>query len=64
MCNDTITVLNAKLDKASGDDVYRPTIISGVSWFFNTITAVDSSGLRAANQLTLRIPGPQATSST
>lgn len=55
-CDDTITVFNAKLDRDSGNDVYFPTVISGVSWFFNAITTVDSSGLKAANQLTLRVP--------
>lgn len=55
-CNDTITVFNAKLDRALGSDVYHPTVISGVSWYFHTLTNVGNSGLQAANQLTLRIP--------
>lgn len=56
LCKDTITVFNAKLDQALGEDRYYPTIISGVSWFLNVLTAVDGSGLKAANQLTLRVP--------
>lgn len=56
LCNDTVTVFNAKLDQALGADRYYPTVISGVSWFFNVLTTVDSSGLKSANQLTLRIP--------
>lgn len=55
-CNDTITVFNAKLDRALGSDKYHPTVISGVSWYFHTLTNVGNSGLQAANQLTLRIP--------
>lgn len=56
LCNDTITVFNAKFDRDAGDDVYIPTVISGVSWYLNTITTVENGGLRAANQFTLRIP--------
>lgn len=57
LCNDTITVFNAYLDKDRGADIYLPTVISGVSWYLHTVTTVDpSGGLRAANQLTVRIP--------
>lgn len=56
LCKDTITVFNAKLDQALGADRYHATVISGVSWYFHTLTNVGSSGLQAANQLTLRIP--------
>lgn len=57
LCNDTITVLNAHLDKDHGADTYLPTVISGVSWYFHTVTTVDGSGgLRAANQFTIRVP--------
>lgn len=56
LCDQTITVFNAKLDPDTGNDVYYPTVISGVSWFQQTITTVDSSGLKAANQITVRIP--------
>ena len=56
LCNDTITIFNARLDQAAGYDVYYPTVISGVSWYLHTITTVDGSGLRAANQFTVRIP--------
>lgn len=55
-CEETITLFNAKYDSALGYDRYIPTVISGVSWFLQTITTVDSSGLRAANQFTVRIP--------
>lgn len=56
LCNDTITVFNAKLDKSSGNDVYFATVISGVSWFSEIVSNVDSSGLKAANKFTIRIP--------
>lgn len=56
LCEDTITVINGKLDREAGMDVYHATVIAGVSWFFNTVTTVDSSGLKAANQVTIRIP--------
>lgn len=56
LCNDTITVFNSKLDKTVGADTYYPTVISGVSWYLQTVTTVDHSGLRAANQFTVRVP--------
>lgn len=56
LCNETITVFNAKLDTASGMDQYHPTVISGVSWFCEVASAVDASGLKAANKYTIRIP--------
>lgn len=56
LCEDTITVFNAKYDRTAGADVYIPTVISGVSWYLHTVTNVDNSGLRAANQFTVRVP--------
>lgn len=55
-CNETITVFNAKLDDGDGYDVYYPTIITGVSWYCEIASAVDSAGLKAANKFTIRIP--------
>lgn len=55
LCNETITIFNAKLDKDSGNDLYCPTVISGVSWFCETVSAV-SEGLKAANKFTVRVP--------
>ena len=56
-CNETITVFNAKLDEASGMDVYHSTIISGVSWYSDIASSVEGSGgLKAANKFTVRIP--------
>ena len=56
LCNETITVFNAKLDPAVGDDVYYGTIITGVSWYCEIASNVDASGLKAANKFTIRIP--------
>lgn len=57
LCNDTITVFNARLDPDTGVDVYYPTVISGVSWYLHTVTNIDNAGgLRAANQFTVRVP--------
>ena len=55
-CNETITVFNAKLDEDSGYDVYVPTVIQGVSWLCEIASTVDTSGLKAANKFTIRIP--------
>jgi hypothetical protein len=56
LCNETITVFNAKYDDATGYDVYIPTVISGVSWYFSAVTTVGSDGLQASDQYTVRIP--------
>ena len=56
LCNDIITVFNAKYNPATDIDEYIPTIITGVSWFCEIVSNVDSSGLKAANKFTIRIP--------
>ena len=55
LCNETITVFNAKLDTEADKDVYKGTVISGVSWFCEIVSAVDG-GLKAANRFIIRIP--------
>lgn len=56
LCNETITVFNARLDEETGYDVYLPTVIRGASWYCEIASTVDSSGLKAANRFTIRIP--------
>lgn len=56
LCNDTITVFNAKLDQSLDTTVYIPTVIKGVSWYGSMKSTVDASGLKAARQYTIRIP--------
>ena len=55
LCNETITVFNARYDVESGKDIYVPTVIVGVSWFCEIASTVDE-GLRAADKFTIRIP--------
>lgn len=55
LCDETITVINSKVDRAEGKDVYIGTVIQGVSWFCKILSTVDA-GLKAANQFTVRIP--------
>ena len=55
-CNETITVFNTSLDAETGYDTYIPTIIRGVSWYCEVASAVDSSGLKAADIFKIRIP--------
>ena len=55
-CTETITVFNTRLDEETGYDVYVPTVIRGVSWFCEIASTVDSSGLKAANRFSIRIP--------
>lgn len=58
LCNDTITVFNARVDPATGGNVWTATVITGASWFMTDVSTVDASkgGLVAANKATIRIP--------
>jgi len=58
LCNDTITVFNARVDPDEGGNVWLPTVITGASWFATDTSTVDESkgGLVAANKATIRIP--------
>jgi len=58
LCNDTITVFNARVDPEVGGNVWVPTVITGVSWFATDASTVDAGkgGLVAANKATIRIP--------
>lgn len=55
LCNETITVFNVRLDPETGYDRYIGSVIAGVSWFCEIVSAVDK-GLKAANKFTIRIP--------
>lgn len=58
LCNDTITVFNARVDPDAGGNVWKPTVITGASWYATDAATVDASkgGLVAANKATIRIP--------
>ena len=58
LCNDTITVFNARVDPEVGGNVWAGTVITGASWFATDASTVDASkgGLVAANKATIRIP--------
>lgn len=56
LCNDIITLYNAQFDPEEDLDIYQRTVIRGVHWYSEVSTNVDSSGLKAANKYTLRIP--------
>ncbi len=58
LCNDTITVFNARVDPEVGGNVWVPTVITGASWYATDASTVDASkgGLVAANKATIRIP--------
>ena len=58
LCNDTITVFNARVDPDVGGNVWKPTVITGASWYLTDASTVDASkgGLVAANKATVRIP--------
>ena len=58
LCNDTITVFNARVDPETGGNVWVPTVIAGAGWYLTDASTVDASkgGLVAANKATIRIP--------
>jgi len=55
LCDETITVFNAKYDADTDKDIYYPSVIVGVSWFCEIASTVDD-GLKAADKYTIRIP--------
>ena len=58
LCNDTVTVFNARVNPETGGNVWIPTVIAGASWYLTDAATVDASkgGLVAANKATIRIP--------
>lgn len=52
----TVTVYRKEWDKEKGVDVYRGTVLAGVSFFSRISTAVSTEGLTAACEGVLRIP--------
>lgn len=62
LCNDTITVFNARVDPDVGGNVWTPTVITGASWWATDATTVDTGkgGLVAANKVIARIPAEVA----
>ena len=58
LCNDTITVFNARVDPETGGNMWVPTVISGAGGYMTDASTVDASkgGLVAANRATIRIP--------
>ena len=58
LCNETITAFRARVDPATGDNVWTPTMIAGASWWSTDASTVDASkgGLVAAGKVIVRIP--------
>ena len=58
LCNDVITVFNARVDPDVGGNVWTPAVITGASWYMTDASTIDASkgGLVAANKVTVRIP--------
>ncbi len=52
----TVTVYRRVWDGEKGADVYRRTVLTGVSFFSRISTSVSTDGLAAACEGTLRIP--------
>lgn len=52
----TVTIYRKEYDKENAFDVYRGTVVKGVSFFGKVATAVSTDGSTAASEATLRIP--------
>lgn len=55
-CNETITVLNRRINPDTRLDEWIPTVIHGVSWHSKIVANVTQAGLKAADTATVRIP--------
>lgn len=55
-CNETITVLNRRINPDTRLDEWTPTVIRGVSWHSKIVANVTQAGLKAADTATVRIP--------
>lgn len=56
LCNDTVTLFNARLDKELDCTVYDKTVLTGVSWYGTVKSTVSDKELQTANMYTIRIP--------
>lgn len=52
----SVTIFHKEWDEEKGADVYRRTVLTGVSFFSRIATSVSTDGLTAACEGTLRIP--------
>lgn len=52
----TVTVYHKEWDQQKGVDVYKGTVLKGVSFLSRVCTTVTTDGLIAASEATLRIP--------
>lgn len=56
LCNDVMTVFNARVDPALRYEVYAPTVLRGVRWYVQRAVAVAEGGLKVEDRLLARIP--------
>ena len=62
---ETITVINRKYNTSTGLDDWKPTVITGASWYSKLAASVTQAGLKTADTATVRIPvGADAQSRT
>lgn len=56
LCNDTLTLFNARYDKTQDCTVWEKTVITGISWYSTIKTTVGDTGIKSANAFIIRIP--------
>lgn len=54
--NKTVTVYHKMWNPEKGVDIYKGTVLKGVSFFCRVCTTVTTDGLTAVNEAVLRIP--------
>lgn len=57
LANVTITIFNKRADPETGGYAWKPTTVTGASWYASDAETVDpKGGLIAASRITIRIP--------
>ena len=56
VADETITIINRKYNSSTGYDEWKPTVITGASWYSKMVASVTVNGLKAADTATVRIP--------
>lgn len=57
LCDQVVTVYNARVDPRTREAVFAPTVLRGVSCRGEAVSGIVEGGLKAANRYVVRIPG-------
>lgn len=61
LASDVITIFNKRLNRATKDCVWKPSVVTGASWYATQAETIDpNGGLKLAHKVIVRIPTPAA----